>query len=64
MLDRIGRNRFVTRYAYHHGHYDGESASFAASAWSTMGHEEIAALTTLPFLPAANRDAASWFRRC
>src|SRR5262249_34294522 len=22
-IDRISRNRFVTRYAYHHGYYDG-----------------------------------------
>ncbi len=27
-LDRISRNRFVTRYAYHHGHYDGVEREF------------------------------------
>jgi hypothetical protein len=26
--DRIGRNRFVTRYSYHHGHYDGKEREF------------------------------------
>ena len=29
----FSRNRFVTRYAYHHGYYDGVDASSAASAW-------------------------------
>lgn len=26
--DRISRNRFVTRYAYHHGYFDGEEREF------------------------------------
>jgi RHS repeat-associated protein len=26
--DHIGRNRFVTRYAYHHGYFDGEEREF------------------------------------
>lgn len=26
--DHISRNRFVTRFAYHHGHYDGEEREF------------------------------------
>jgi len=26
--DRINRNRFVTRYAYHHGYFDGEEREF------------------------------------
>lgn len=26
--DRIGQNRFVTRYAYHHGYYDGAEREF------------------------------------
>ncbi|MBC7817374.1 MAG: toxin, partial [Planctomycetaceae bacterium] len=27
-LDRISRNRFVTRYRYHHGYFDGEEREF------------------------------------
>ncbi len=27
-LDHISRNRFVTRYAYHHGYFDGEEREF------------------------------------
>lgn len=27
-IDRISRNRFVTRYAYHHGFYDGDEREF------------------------------------
>lgn len=26
--DHISRNRFVTRYAYHHGYFDGEECEF------------------------------------
>ena len=59
--DRISRNRFVTRYAYHHGYFDGDEREFRGfgmvEQWDT---EELAALTgdgTLP--PATNIDAAS-----
>ena len=27
-IDHIGRNRFVSRYAYHHGYFDGEEREF------------------------------------
>ncbi|WP_052423585.1 SpvB/TcaC N-terminal domain-containing protein [Nonomuraea candida] len=44
--DRVGRNRFVTRYAYHNGHFDGEEREFrgfgTVDQWDT---EEIGALT-------------------
>ena len=30
--DRVSRNRFVTRYTYHHGFYDGVEREFRASA--------------------------------
>ncbi|HZE32924.1 MAG TPA: toxin TcdB middle/C-terminal domain-containing protein, partial [Actinoallomurus sp.] len=44
--DRISRNRFVTRYAYHDGYFDGEEREFrgfgAVDQWDT---EEIGALT-------------------
>ena len=44
-LDRISGNRFVTRYAYHHGHFDGVEREFRGfgmvEQWDT---EEIPAL--------------------
>ena len=59
--DHISRNRFVTRYAYHHGYFDGDEREFRGfgmvEQWDT---EEFAALTgdgALP--PADNIDAAS-----
>ena len=59
--DHISRNRFVTRYAYHHGYFDGEEREFRGfgmvEQWDT---EEFAALTGGGTLPAAtNIDAAS-----
>jgi RHS repeat-associated protein len=59
--DRIGRNRFVTRYAYHHGFFDGEEREFRGfgmvEQWDT---EELGALTDGGTLPvASNEDAAS-----
>jgi hypothetical protein len=44
--DYISRNRFVTRYEYHHGYFDGEEREFRGfgmvEEWDT---EELAALT-------------------
>ncbi|MDN3514332.1 MAG: hypothetical protein NG747_08030 [Candidatus Brocadia sp.] len=44
--DHISRNRFVTRYAYHHGYFDGEEREFRGfgmvEQWDT---EEFAALS-------------------
>ena len=44
--DRISRNRFVTRYAYHHGYFDGVEREFRGfgmvEQWDT---EEFAALS-------------------
>lgn len=59
--DRVSRNRFVTRYAYHHGHFDGEEREFRGfglvEQWDT---EEFAALSETAELPdAANVDEAS-----
>ena len=60
--DRISGNRFVTRYAYHHGYYDSVEREFRGfgmvEQWDT---EELAALTaggTLP--PANNIDQTSY----
>nr|WP_281720112.1 SpvB/TcaC N-terminal domain-containing protein [Nitrosomonas nitrosa] len=57
--DHISGNRFVTRYAYHHGYFDGEEREFRGfgmvEQWDT---EEIAALTGSN-VPADNIAAAS-----
>jgi hypothetical protein len=58
IFDRVAGNRFTTRYAYHHGHFDGEEREFRGfgmvERWDT---EEYAVLATGP--PATNLDAAS-----
>jgi len=59
--DRISRNRFVTRYAYHHGYFDGIEREFRGfglvEQWDT---EEFAALTESGNCPdAVNLDEAS-----
>src|SRR5581483_7814730 len=59
--DHISRSRFVTRYAYHHGSFDGEEREFRGfgmvEQWDT---EDIPALTTdgEPG-PGAGREDAS-----
>ncbi|MET1161991.1 MAG: SpvB/TcaC N-terminal domain-containing protein, partial [Pseudoxanthomonas sp.] len=57
--DHISRNRFVTRYAYHHGYFDAQEREFhgfgMVEQWDT---EQFAALADGMF-PAANIDAAS-----
>lgn len=59
--DRISRNRFVTRYAYHHGYFDGVEREFRGfgmvEQWDT---EEFAALSASDVFPRGeNIDAAS-----
>ncbi len=59
--DRISANRFVTRYAYHHGYFDGVEREFRGfglvEQWDT---EEFAALGARPVFPVGtNVDAAS-----
>jgi RHS repeat-associated protein len=59
--DYISRNRFVTRYTYHHGYYDGVEREFRGfgrvEQWDT---EEIATISqSSNFPPAANEDPAS-----
>lgn len=59
--DRISRNRFVTRYAYHHGYFDGVEREFRGfgmvEQWDT---EEFAALSASGAFPIGdNIDAAS-----
>ena len=59
--DWISRNRFVTRYAYHHGYFDGVEREFRGfgkvEQWDT---EEFGTLTASGQFPdAANIDAVS-----
>ncbi|MCF7990934.1 MAG: toxin [Thiohalocapsa sp.] len=67
-LDHISHNRFVSRYAYHHGYFDGEEREFRGfgmvEQWDT---EEIGALAggvpadcTATPAEASNLDAASY----
>ncbi len=59
--DRISRNRFVSRFAYHHGYFDGEEREFRGfglvEQWDT---EELAVLSATGALgDATNLDDAS-----
>ena len=58
--DRISRNRFVTRYAYHHGYFDGAEREFRGfgrvDQWDT---EEFAALSTSGSFPTGDNVNAS-----
>ena len=61
VYDDISRNRFVSRFAYHHGFYDGVEREFhgfgMVEQWDT---EEFAALNATEELsPSANIDASS-----
>jgi RHS repeat-associated protein len=61
-LDRISRNRFVTRYAYHHGYFDGREREFRGfgrvDQWDT---QEIGALPGAGIdVAPSNEEAASY----
>lgn len=60
-LDHIGRNRFVTRYTYHHGYFDGGEREFRGFGMvEQFDTEELASLTSQGTLPNANNlDPAS-----
>ena len=60
-FDYVSRNRFVTRYAYHHGYFDGAEREFRGfgmvEQWDT---EQFAALAQSTDFPTGdNVDAAS-----
>jgi RHS repeat-associated protein len=59
--DHISRNRFVTRYAYHHGYFDGEEREFRGFGMvEQFDTEEFAALSASDDFPTGdNIDAAS-----
>jgi RHS repeat-associated protein len=60
--DRVGRNRFVSRYAYHHGYYDGIEREFRGFGMvEQIDTEELGALSQSGSFPdASNIDAASY----
>ncbi|MEQ1844073.1 MAG: SpvB/TcaC N-terminal domain-containing protein [Nitrospira sp.] len=60
-FDHISRNRFVTRYKYHHGYFDGEEREFRGFGMvEQQDTEELAALTSDGTLAAAtNVDTVS-----
>jgi RHS repeat-associated protein len=59
-FDRISRNRFVTRYAYHHGYFDGKEREFRGfglvEQWDT---EAYAALMESRDFPTGDNIEAS-----
>ncbi|MGF6744636.1 SpvB/TcaC N-terminal domain-containing protein [Paraburkholderia sp. MM5482-R1] len=59
--DRVSRNRFVTRYTYHHGFYDGVEREFRGfGRVDQVDTEELAALMqSCEFPTGDNIDAAS-----
>jgi len=59
--DHLSRNRFVTRYAYHHGYFDGEEREFRGFGMvEQLDTEELGALTESGTFPTGdNWDAAS-----
>ncbi len=60
-FDRISRNRFVTRFAYHHGYFDGIEREFRGfglvEQWDTEEYATLAAVAGTS--GASNIDAAS-----
>lgn len=59
--DHISRNRFVTRYAYHHGYFDGEEREFRGFGMvEQFDTEEFTALSESDVFPwGDNIEAAS-----
>jgi RHS repeat-associated protein len=60
-MDLVSRSRFVTRYAYHHGYFDGYEREFRGFGLiEQMDTEQLAALTATGAPPVGdNIDAAS-----
>jgi len=61
-IDRISHNRFVTRYAYHHGFFDGDEREFRGFGMvEQTDTQELAALNGGGLLtPATNIEAGSY----
>jgi RHS repeat-associated protein len=61
VYDWIGRSRFVTRYAYHHGYFDGCEREFRGFGMvEQRDTEEHRGDTDFPGTESFNWDAASW----
>ena len=59
--DWVGRSRFVTRYAYHHGHFDGTEREFRGFGMVEQRDTETHRDDTLfPEVEPANENAASF----
>ena len=60
-FDYIGRSRFVSRYAYHHGYFDGYEREFRGfgmvEQWDTEEHRED---TAFPAVDDTNWDHSWW----
>ncbi|MFU1927405.1 SpvB/TcaC N-terminal domain-containing protein [Bordetella hinzii] len=57
--DHVGRNRFVSRYAYHHGCFDGEEREFRGFGMVEQWDTEAFATLAAGAAPTANVDAVS-----
>lgn len=57
--DYVSRNRFVTRYAYHHGYFDGEEREFRGFGMVEQWDTEAFAALADGDVPADNIAAAS-----
>jgi hypothetical protein len=56
-VDQVSRNRFSTRYTYHHGYFDGPEREFRGFGMvEELDAEELAALTGSDDEPADNLD--------
>jgi RHS repeat-associated protein len=59
-FDHLSRNRFVTRYAYHHGYFDGEEREFRGFGMvEQLDTEAFASLSESGELPAGDNVAAA-----
>jgi RHS repeat-associated protein len=60
VYDRISRNRFVTRYSYHHGYFDGVDREFRGfGRVDQQDTEEFAALSHSDHFPTGDNIEAS-----
>ncbi|WP_217646262.1 SpvB/TcaC N-terminal domain-containing protein [Halomonas korlensis] len=57
-FDHLSRNRFVTRYAYHHGYFDGEEREFRGFGMVEQSDtEQLGALTASGAVPQGDNFA-------
>lgn len=59
-LDRVSKNRFVTRYAYHHGYYDGYEREFRGFGMVEQWDTEEIGVALQDAGGYANLDASSF----